>query len=138
MRSPFGKSTPDMRVVWAVKGTKMPPAAGRWKPNCFSASSTMERPFGRLVGERGQIGRLGEFPTLTPATGTNSDAMRLPKVMVPVLSSSSTSMSPAASTARPDLAITFAFTSRSMPAMPMAERSPPIVVGISVTNSATR
>ena len=64
--------------------------------------------------------------------------MRLPKVIVPVLSSSSVSTSPAASTARPDLAMTLARTSRSMPAMPMAESSPPMVVGISVTNSATR
>jgi hypothetical protein len=55
--------------------------------------------------------------------------LRLPKVIVPVLSSSSVSTSPAASTARPDLAITFAFTSRSMPAMPMADSRPPIVVG---------
>ena len=64
--------------------------------------------------------------------------MRLPKVIVPVLSSSSVSTSPAASTARPDFAMTLARTSRSMPAMPIAESSPPMVVGISVTNSATR
>ncbi|MND63298.1 hypothetical protein D3C80_546060 [compost metagenome] len=63
---------------------------------------------------------------------------RLPKVMVPVLSSSSTCTSPAASTARPDLAITFRRTRRSMPAMPMAESRPPMVVGIRVTSSATR
>ena len=64
--------------------------------------------------------------------------MRSPKVMVPVLSSRSVSTSPAASTARPDLAMTLAFTSRSMPAMPMAESRPPMVVGISVTSSAIR
>ncbi len=64
--------------------------------------------------------------------------MRLPKVMVPVLSSSSVSTSPEASTARPDLAITLARTSRSMPAMPIAESRPPIVVGIRVTSSAIR
>ena len=50
-----------------------------------------------------------------------SVASRLPKVMVPVLSSSSVSTSPAASTARPDIASTLKRTSRSMPAMPMAE-----------------
>ena len=38
----------------------------------------------------------------------NSTACRLPIVIVPVLSSSSTSTSPAASTARPDMAITLA------------------------------
>jgi hypothetical protein len=37
-----------------------------------------------------------------------------------------------------DFAMSFAFTSRSMPAMPTAQSSPPIVVGISVTKSATR
>ena len=57
--------------------------------------------------------------------------------MVPVLSSSSTSTSPAASTARPDMAITFFWIIRSMPAMPMADSSAPIVVGIRQTSSAT-
>ena len=55
---------------------------------------------------------------------------------MPVLSSSSTSTSPAASTARPDIAITFAWIMRSMPAMPIAESRPPIVVGIRQTSSA--
>ena len=63
--------------------------------------------------------------------------MRLPSVIVPVLSNSSTSTSPAASIARPLMASTFLRISRSMPAMPMAESSPPIVVGIRQTSSAT-
>ena len=63
--------------------------------------------------------------------------MRLPSVIVPVLSSSSVSTSPAASTARPLMASTFLRSSRSMPAMPMAESSPPMVVGIRQTSSAT-
>ena len=63
--------------------------------------------------------------------------MRLPKVMVPVLSSSSVSTSPAASTARPEVASTLKRTRRSMPAMPIADSRPPMVVGISVTSSAT-
>ncbi len=67
----------------------------------------------------------------------NSAARRLPKVMVPVLSSSSVSMSPAVSTALPDMARTLRCTMRSMPAMPMAESSPPIVVGMRQTSSAT-
>ena len=58
--------------------------------------------------------------------------------MVPVLSSSSVEQSPAASTARPDMASTFRCTIRSMPAMPIADSSPPIVVGARQTNSATR
>ena len=63
--------------------------------------------------------------------------MRLPSVMVPVLSSRSVSTSPAASTARPLIGMTFWRIRRSMPAMPMAESSPPMVVGIRQTRSAT-
>ena len=66
----------------------------------------------------------------------NSAAWRLPSVIVPVLSSSSTSTSPEASTARPDSASTLRRTRRSMPAMPIADSSAPIVVGISATSSA--
>ena len=72
----------------------------------------------------------------TPGTPVSPAHMRLPKVMVPVLSSSNVSTSPAASTARPDVATTLKRTSRSMPAMPMADSRPPIVVGINVTSSA--
>ncbi|MDR8957034.1 hypothetical protein FEP76_05558 [Burkholderia multivorans] len=75
--------------------------------------------------------------SVTPGAGTNSDAWRLPSVIVPVLSSSSTSTSPAASTARPDVAITFACIIRLIPATPIADSRPPIVVGIRQTSSAT-
>ena len=67
----------------------------------------------------------------------NSVAWRLPSVIVPVLSSSSVWTSPAASTARPDIASTLRCTMRSMPAMPIADSSAPIVVGIRHTSSAT-
>ncbi|MCY1528392.1 hypothetical protein D9M68_634940 [compost metagenome] len=56
-------------------------------------------------------------------------------VMVPVLSKSNTSISPAVSTALPDLVITFALKALSIPAMPMADNKPPIVVGIKQTKS---
>ena len=55
---------------------------------------------------------------------------------MPVLSSSSAETSPAASTARPLIASTLRWTSRSIPAIPIAESRPPIVVGIRQTNSA--
>ena len=64
-----------------------------------------------------------------------STAIRLPKVMVPVLSSSRVRTSPAASTARPGFGDHVELTSRSMPAMPMADSRPPMVVGIRVMNS---
>ena len=74
---------------------------------------------------------------VTVDTGWSDDACRLPCVIVPVLSSSSTSQSPAASTARPEVAITLARIIRPMPATPIAESRPPIVVGIRQTSSAT-
>ena len=63
--------------------------------------------------------------------------MRLPRVIVPVLSRSIVSTSPAASTARPLMGITLWRMRRSMPAIPMAERRPPIVVGMRQTRRAT-
>lgn len=70
-----------------------------------------------------------------PSAGWKRVALRLPMVMVPVLSRSSVSMSPAVSTALPDLVMTLARSARSMPAMPMADSRPPMVVGIRQTNS---
>ena len=63
--------------------------------------------FGRFVGERRELRGVGEF--LIGDAGRrdrNPSACRLPNVMVPVLSSSSVSTSPAASTARPLIART--------------------------------
>ena len=53
--------------------------------------------------------------------------------MVPVLSSNNTSRSPAVSTALPDFVITLARKALSIPAMPIAESRPPMVVGIKQT-----
>ena len=93
--------------------------------------------FRRFVGKARRAARPRRDPRVrTPATGMNSVAMRLPKVIVPVLSSSSVSTSPAASTARPEVAITLKRISRSMPAMPMADSRPPMVVGMRQTSSA--
>ena len=98
----------------------------------------MERPSGVSSASEASCAASASSCSLTPRSGLNSVACRLPSVMVPVLSSSSVSTSPAASTARPDIASTLKRTRRSMPAMPMADSSAPMVVGISVTNSATR
>ncbi len=92
---------------------------------------------GRLVGQRRAAARPRPAPArTTPGMGMNAEAWRLPSVIVPVLSSSSTSTSPDASTARPESASTLRRTRRSMPAMPIADSSAPIVVGISATSSA--
>src|SRR5262245_61596299 len=64
-------------------------------------------------------------------------AIRLPSVIVPVLSSSMVSTSPAASTARPLIGITLTRIRRSIPAIPIADSRPPIVVGIRQTSNAT-
>ena len=75
--------------------------------------------------------------SVKPGAAKKADAWRLPSVIVPVLSISSTSTSPAASTARPEVAMTLACIIRLMPATPIAESSAPIVVGIRQTSSAT-
>ena len=98
----------------------------------------MERPSGVSSARLASSVVSASWRSLTPGTGMNSDAMRLPKVMVPVLSSRSVSTSPAASTARPEVATTLKRIRRSMPAMPMAESRPPIVVGMRQTRSAIR
>ena len=96
----------------------------------------MERPSGVSSLKEASCAASASSLASTPLSGISSEARRLPRVMVPVLSSSSVSTSPAASTERPDMASTLNFTSRSMPAMPMADSSAPMVVGIRVTNSA--
>ena len=139
MTSPSA-SMPLMRVC-AVNGTKVAPrlAMSRSRRPYFSlASTTIERPSGVSSASEASWAASARSRSSTPATGKKAAAWRLPSVIVPVLSSSSVSTSPAASTARPDIASTLKRTSRSMPAMPMAESSAPIVVGISVTKSATR
>ena len=90
-----------------------------------------------LVGQAGQLRGVGQVVGVDAGDGTNSAACRLPRVMVPVLSSSRVLTSPAASTARPDMASTLCCTSRSIPAMPIADSSAPMVVGIRQTSSAT-
>ena len=94
---------------------------------------------GGLVGQRGQLGRVGDLLLGVAADRDRSPTpCRLPRVMVPVLSSSRVWTSPAASTARPLMASTLRCTRRSMPAMPMAESRAPMVVGIRQTSSETR
>src|ERR1051326_8112275 len=97
-------------------------------------STTIERPSGVSSASEASCATSARRAVVTPLALMNSVAMRLPSVIVPVLSSSSVSTSPAASTARPLIARMFLRTSRSMPAMPIAERSPPIVVGIRQTS----
>src|ERR1700692_3143467 len=75
--------------------------------------------------------------SVKPSAGMNAAARRLPKVMVPVLSSSSTSTSPAASTARPDVAMTLDAIIRLTPRPPMANSRPPMVVGMRQPRRAT-
>ena len=105
-------------------------------PYCL-ASTTIERPSGVSSASELIWAASARSASLTPGMGMNSAACRLPSVIVPVLSSSSTSTSPDASTERPDSASTLRRTRRSMPAMPIALSSAPIVVGISATSSAT-
>ena len=134
-----GRSTPLMRV-WAEKCTKAAPMACRSRArisNCCLASTTMLRPSGVSSASEANCATSASSRFCTPGAGRNSAAWRLPSVMVPVLSISSTSTSPAASTARPEVAITLACIMRLMPATPMADNRPAMVVGIRHTSSAT-
>ena len=102
---PPSRSTPLIRV-WAVNATK---CAVRQLARVPLAQAV--RGLGQhddraalrgLVGQAGQLGGVGQLGVgRRPATGMNSAACRLPRVMVPVLSSSRVFTSPAASTARP-------------------------------------
>ena len=128
-----------MRVS-ALNGIKCAPISVTSRPRSpyFSlASTTIDRPSGVSSARLDSCAASASVSALAPSTGMNSVAMRLPSVIVPVLSSNSVSTSPAASTARPLIASTFLRSKRSMPAMPMAESNPPIVVGIKHTSNAT-
>ncbi len=104
------KSTPLMRV-WAENGMKFAPSSWMLRPRrpYFSlAKTTMLRPSGVSSASEASWAAVGQVADVHALAGMNSTAWRLPSVIVPVLSSSSTSTSPAASTARPDMAITLA------------------------------
>ena len=107
-------------------------------PNRSFARITMLRPSGvSSARDDSWAASASSFPSL-PSTGMNASACLFPKVMVPVLSRSSVSTSPAASIARPLMASTLAWFRRLMPAMPMAESRAPMVVGARQINRATR
>ena len=128
-----------MRVC-AVNGTNSAPwgaSSCSRRPYCL-AITTIERPSGVSSASEDSCAASARSASETPGIGMNAAAWRLPSVIVPVLSSSSTSTSPDASTARPDSASTLRRTSRSMPAMPIADSSAPMVVGMSATSSAIR
>ena len=107
-------------------------------PNFSLARTTTLLPSGVSSAREESWAASASSSTLAPSTGMNSDACRLPRVMVPVLSSIKMSTSPAASMARPLMASTLAWFSRDIPAMPMADSSAPMVVGARHTSRATR
>ncbi len=139
MRRP-SRSTPLMRV-WAVKGMKWL-RAPRLRVRDSRTFPWRGLRWNGLRGFRRRGSKAGRRrPVRFPwhrLTGMNSTAWRLPRVMVPVLSSSRVLTSPAASTALPLMARTLCCMTRSMPAMPMAESRPPMVVGMRQTSSEIR
>src|SRR3954465_93467 len=128
-----------MRVC-AVNGTKRAPVGASSCSRCpyCLASTTIDRPSGVSSASDDICAASASSASETPGIGTNSAAWRLPSVIVPVLSSSSTSTSPEASTARPESASTLRRTRRSMPAIPIALSSAPIVVGMSARSGPRR
>src|ERR1035441_10074907 len=138
MRRP-SRSTPLMRVC-AVNGMKRASCSATSRPRMLYfclARTTMERPSGVSSARLESCAASASSSSLTPPMGMNSTACRLPSVMVPVLSSSSVLTSPAASTALPLMASTLCCITRSSDLMPMAESSPPMVVGIRHTSRET-
>src|SRR6266542_1557849 len=132
--------TPLMRVC-AAKGTKVAPSfwMSRSRIPYFSlARTTMLRPSGVSSAREASCAASARSRSAIPGAGKNCVAWRLPRVMVPVLSRRRTSTSPAASTARPDMAMTFFWIMRSIPAIPIADSRAPIVVGMRQTSRATR
>ncbi len=130
--------TPLIRVS-ALKGMNSRPrdTSSRSRSSKRSlARTTIERPSGVSSASEESCAASASSRSPTPSTGRNSAAWRLPSVIVPVLSRSRVSTSPAASTARPLSASTLRCTRRSMPAMPIADSRAPIVVGISETSRA--
>ena len=143
MRRPSGRSTPLMRVCavkaidTASRGRGVGPCG--WLTgtrSCCSNNFTMLFPSGVWSAADASAASRATSSTEWEPTGMNLVAWRLPMVIVPVLSRSTTSMSPANSTALPLLAIMLFCRARSIPAMPMAASNAPIVVGIRQTNSA--
>ena len=135
-RSPM--STPLMRVLALnARNTAWSAATSRSRmlKRCL-ASTTIERPSGVSSAIDASWATSASCCSVTPGAGRKAEAWRLPSVMVPVLSSSRTSTSPAASTARPDVAMTFAPIIRLIPATPIDDRRAPMVVGIRHTSSA--
>ena len=133
------KLTPDIRVV-AEKGmnSRLAPRSRSRMPKRSLASTTIERPSAVSSAREASCAASATSCSVWPDAGMNWEAMRLPRVIVPVLSRSRVWTSPAASTARPLMASTLRCTRRSMPAIPMAESRAPIVVGMRQTSRDTR
>ncbi|MMZ56306.1 hypothetical protein D1872_181920 [compost metagenome] len=134
---PSVKLSPDIRVsavnsiISASRYSRSDQLASR-----LLASSTIERPSG--VSSFTDDCRAANVASCfdTPSIGMNSAAIRFPKVIVPVLSRIIVSMSPAASTALPDMASTLKRVTRFIPAIPIADNRPPMVVGMRQTSNA--
>ena len=106
-------------------------------PNFSFAKITTLRPSGVSSASDDNWAASASSTSLTPSTGINAWAWRLPKVIVPVLSNIKMSTSPAASMALPLIANTLAWFKRLIPAIPIAESKAPIVVGAKQTSNAT-
>ncbi len=95
---PSGRSQPDIRVS-ALNGTTLRPSIALRSTASSPASASVETPSvdGSPI-EASTAARMNSFRDAV-AMATNSQARRLPSVMVPVLSSSTVLMLPAVSSA---------------------------------------
>ena len=93
--------------------------------------------FWRFVGERSELRRVGQSLLADIRGGNKLGGLAIAQCDGAGLVEQKVFTSPAASTARPLMASTLYCTRRSMPAMPMAESRPPMVVGMRQTSSET-
>ena len=136
---PSARSTPLIRV-WAVNSTNVAPAGrssvvgalrrGRGRRSSGPRASRRRGCESRAASRELVLARRPAAARSGWPAGCRGDGAGLVEQQ--------RATSPAASTARPDMASTLRRTSRSMPAMPIAESSAPMVVGIRQTSSATR
>ncbi|MNI09241.1 hypothetical protein D3C73_622960 [compost metagenome] len=136
---PSDRSIPLIRVSALNSMNSAPFASASSKgSSSFFISSSTDLPSGVSSFTELIAAHWATDGVLSPAVGTNSLAIRFPKVIVPVLSNIIVLISPAASTAFPDIASTLNRVTRSIPAIPIADNNPPIVVGIKQTSKAIR
>ena len=108
------------------------------RPNLVFGQDDDAPPLGRLVGQRGELRGLGDSLLVDAGDREERHRLAVAERDRPGLVEQEDVDVAGRLHRLPDIAITFAWSSRSIPAIPIAESSPPIVVGMRQTRRATR